>query len=57
MGMMEAFQDFDFAVQVIFELLVEFRQIDRFDRYEGTSHLQIAPSALVIKQIWRRAYK
>ena len=29
----EAFQDLDFTVEVLLELLVEFRQVDGFDSY------------------------
>ena len=39
MGMVEAFEDLDFAVEVVLELLIEFRQIDRFDSYKGSGGL------------------
>jgi len=39
MGMVEAFEDLDFAVEVVLELLIEFRQIDRFDSYKSSGGL------------------
>lgn len=47
--MVEAFEYFDFAVEVLLQLLVKLRQIDRFDRDKGSGGLQMSKSALFIK--------
>ena len=39
MWVMEAFQDMDFGVEILFELLVELLQVDRFNSYVATSLL------------------
>ena len=39
MWVMEAFQDMNFGVEVLFELLVELLQVDRFNSYVATSLL------------------
>ena len=49
MRMVEAFEDLDFAVEVLLELLVKLRQIDRFDGDKSSGGLQMGKSALFIK--------
>ena len=39
--MVKAFEDLDFGVEVLLQLLVEFREIDRLDCYESPCSLQI----------------
>lgn len=41
MRMMEAFEDLDFAVEVVLELLIQLREVYRFDRYESSRGLDI----------------
>lgn len=45
MRMMEAFQDMDLGVQILFELFVELLEVNRFDRYVAASLL--FPNVLV----------
>ncbi len=40
MGMVKAFEDLDLGVKVLFQLLVEFREIDGFDCYKSSGSLQ-----------------
>ena len=40
MGVVEAFEDLDFAIEVIFELAVQLRKVDRLDCYESSGCLQ-----------------
>lgn len=42
MWVMEAFQDLDFGVEVLFQFLVELREIDRFDCYESSGSLVLS---------------
>lgn len=39
MWMMKAFEDLDFAVEVVLQLLVELREIDGLDSYESSRGL------------------
>lgn len=41
MRMVEAFEDLDFGVEVLFEFLVELREVDGFDCYESSGSLRI----------------
>ena len=35
-GVVESFEDFNLAVEVVFEFAVELGEVDRLDRYEGS---------------------
>lgn len=41
MGMMEAFEDFDFAIEIVLELLVELREVHRLDSYKSSGTLKM----------------
>jgi hypothetical protein len=47
-GMVEAFEDLDFGVKVLFQFLVELREIDGFDCYESSGSLYVWQLALMI---------
>ena len=48
--MVKAFEDLDFGVEVLLQLLVEFREIDRLDCYESSGRLQMEQLALPIQE-------
>ena len=50
MGMVKAFKDLDFGVEVLFQFLVELREIDRLDCYESSGRLQMEQLALPIQE-------
>jgi hypothetical protein len=45
MRVVEAFEDLDFAVEVLLKLLVELGEVDRFDGYKSSVGLQTWGSA------------
>ena len=53
MGMVETFEDLDFAVEVIFELAVQLRKVDRLDSYKSSGGLQEALAICALMD-WKR---
>ena len=49
--MVEAFEDFDFAVEVVLELLIKLREVHRLDSYKSSRSLKTYMLALRIVQI------